>query len=148
MTNPIIYVCDSCGSVDVSDNRVTGYWDATTQKWTYEHYDSTIHCYNCSDEGGFWQLPYDPYRFKLTEADFDVGDVVRFEEDVKVYDDLVGNNHIPDKPELALAVVVEESDTNKKAKTYNDFRDTVLVRLMTGELVEVWPRDLVKVEEK
>ena len=148
MTKPIIYACDNCGSVDVSDNRITAYWDPRNQKWHYDHYDSVMYCSHCSDDGGVDEIPYDPYRFKLTEADFDVGDVVRFEEDIKLYDELVGNNHIPDKPELALAVVVEESDTNKKAKTYGDARDTVLVRLMTGDLVEVWPRDLVKVEEK
>lgn len=147
MTNPIIYACDSCGSTEVSNNNVSAYWDASRQEWSYDHWDLLMYCSHCSDDGGVDEIPYDPYRFKLTEADFDEGDMVRFEEDIKLYNELVGNNHIPDKPELVLAVVVEESETNKKANTYNDLRDTVLVRLMTGELVEVWPRDLVKVEK-
>lgn len=147
MTKPIIYVCDSCGSTDVSDNRICAYWNPSDQKWVYDHYDSGMYCSPCGDDGGVDEIPYNPYRFKVSYSDFDEGDMVRFEEDVKPYSELAGNEHIPDKPELALAVVVEESETNKKARTYNDIRDTILVRLMTGELVEVWPRDVVKVEK-
>ena len=144
----IAIVCSECGSADVSTQQVTGYWNPHKQDWDYEHYERDMYCCHCGDNGGCEEIPFDPDRFKACDADFDVGDMVRFEADMLVYSDLVGSNHIPDKPELALAVVVEENETNKRAKSYGDLRDTVLVRLMTGELVEVWPRDIYKVEEK
>lgn len=144
----IAIVCRDCGSPDVSAENVTGYWSVTKQDWGYEHYDGGVYCRCCGDNGADLEIEYDPERYNRQETDFEVGDLVKFHEGIPDYSELVGNDKLPGDVEHVLALVVEPPNKWGKPQYGGNNRDTVPVRLFTGELIEVWPRDIYKVEDK
>lgn len=140
-------VCDDCGSNNLSCDRVTGYWNVPKQEWEYDHYDSEMYCSHCGDNGRSDEIEYFPERWKREPDDFEIGDTVKFEKDIRAYSELTGSKSINDITEHTLALVVEDKeDGTFRSKSWNDPRNTVLVRLFTGELLEVWPRDIYKFE--
>ena len=140
----IMVVCDDCGYSGVSADSVSGYWNVSQQEWNYDHYDDRVYCAACGDGGSDRSVTYDPDRFELDPRDYDEGDVVKFQPDLLPYNCLYGNEKLPDDLTLVLAVVVD--DEKSRSKSYDDMRETIVVRLMTGEAIEVWPRDIFKVE--
>jgi len=141
----IAMVCLDCGSDNISTSNVSAYWNVARQDWDYEHYDSGMYCSECGDDGGDREIEYFSERFGRSCSDFEAGDVVKFEKDMLIYSQLTGHDKIPeDREHNTLAVVIDETEEDQRAKTYGNIRDTVLVRLFTGELIEVWPRDIYK----
>lgn len=146
-TEMFTYICDDCGSDDVCDTNASAYWDVTHQRWEYEHGNDGLYCHYCSDNGPTSKVVWDKSRFSRNPSDYEIGDTVKFEPSIKVYDFLTGNEHIPADHQHTLAIVVssmDDGEADKRAKTYGDVRDTIIVRLITGEAIEVWPRDVYK----
>lgn len=141
-------VCADCGSNSTSSSSVTAYWDAREQRYDYDHYDDRVYCSHCGDDGRNVNVPYYPDRWALRIEDFERGDMVKFQPDMREYDELIHPDEMPDITPDTLGVVVEWDDDVVRGRAYGDMRDTVAVRLMTGELLEVWPRDLIKLEDK
>jgi len=141
-------VCADCGSNSTSFSSVTAYWDVREQRYDYDHYDDLAYCSHCGDDGRNVNVPYYPHRWALRSEDFERGNMVKFQPDMRKYDELIHPDDMPDITPDTLGVVVEWDDDVVRGRAYGDIRDTVAVRLMTGELLEVWPRDLIKLEDK
>lgn len=140
----IMVICADCGSDNVSTSNVSGYWNVEKQDWDYEHYDSAMYCSDCGDDGGSEEIPYDPDRFRRDSSSFEIGDTVKFEKDMRIYEHLTGYDKVPDDLEHVLAVVVDDPGKGWRSNSWGNERDTIPVRLFTGELIEVWPRDVYK----
>ena len=88
---PVIFICDDCGSTDVSAEHVTGYWNVNTQEWDYEHGDS-MYCMACGDNGCVSDVEYIPERFTRYSHRYEIGDTVKFEPDMRPYDIYTATN--------------------------------------------------------
>lgn len=136
-------VCRDCGSTDITVNAV-GWWSPARQEWDYEHdYGNCGYCRSCEDEGGLEEVPYDPAVWNAT---FELGDVVRFRKDALIYDYLPGQNKLPQNYE-SLTGLIGPIDGGPERDKYSRIPDGVVVlRLVTGHLMEAWPHQLEKVE--
>ena len=56
MTAPIIWVCEECGSNNVTDYAVVR-WDANAQDWKVSSHDCGDWCEDCNDTTGLIERP-------------------------------------------------------------------------------------------
>ena len=56
MTAPIIWVCEECGSDNVSDMAIVK-WDITAQDWRGFGHDCGDFCEDCGDNTGLIERP-------------------------------------------------------------------------------------------
>lgn len=130
-------VCDGCGSDDVYFDA-SAYWNREKQEFEFELTHEREYCSVCHSETRTLDVPWTRERWANVVVK---GDLVNFHPDRSDYANFYtlttpGSQFNWDLLDTALGLVVDERPEG---------RDTVLVRLFTGEDIEVWPRDLIVV---
>jgi len=148
-TERVLYTetCARCGSENVSASGY-GAWSIEKQEWVFDHDGDHSYCSTCQNETWTESVVYDKARW---DQKISKGDLVNFHPDRRDYaqydvltdprDSNPSFDH--DCLDTALALVIAE-EVPRKSWHYGT-PDTVLVRLFTGETMEVWTRDLVVV---
>lgn len=140
----ITMVCSHCGGDDIRFDA-SGYWSIDKQEFMYELSYDYEYCGNCASECRSTDAVWEQDRWNNVVAK---GDLVNFHPDRMDYSDLDGLDN-PGRAfdwaslDTALGLVV--SDEGELKGKYGERRETVIVRLFTGEDIEVWPRDLIVV---
>ena len=137
-------VCDNCGSGNMHF-EATAWWNIAKQEFEYDLNYDRDYCFACQDQVSTSDVPWSHDRWN---NGVDKGDLVNFHPDRVDYSRLdalaqPASSFDWDTLDTALGLVVEVRPDPKRK--YAEVRDTVLVRLFTGEDIEVWPRDLIVV---
>lgn len=140
--------CAHCGSENIYASG-SGSWSLEKQEWIFEHDGDCSYCHACQNETWTESVVYDYARWhqKISKGDLvnfhpDRGDYAQYDALVDPRDSNPSFKY--DCLDEALALVINEEVPGADPYSYGD-RYTVLVRLFTGETMEVWTRDLVVV---